>query len=60
MSQRLGEPGEGFKIAMRKLDIFRASVAAAALGFARRALDEALARVEDAQDVRPDAGATFS
>ncbi|MDE2579421.1 MAG: acyl-CoA dehydrogenase family protein [Hyphomicrobiales bacterium] len=39
----LGKPGEGFKIAMRTLDIFRASVAAAALGFARRALDEALA-----------------
>ena len=35
-------PGEGFKIAMRTLDIFRASVAAAALGFARRALDEAI------------------
>ena len=42
-SQRLGEPGQGFKIAMMTLDIFRASVAAAALGFARRALDEALA-----------------
>lgn len=38
----LGSPGEGFKIAMRTLDIFRASVAAAALGFARRALDEAV------------------
>ncbi|MBB4065918.1 acyl-CoA dehydrogenase family protein [Gellertiella hungarica] len=38
----LGAPGEGFKIAMRTLDIFRASVAAAALGFARRALDEAV------------------
>jgi acyl-CoA dehydrogenase len=44
-SQRIGAAGEGFKIAMRNLDIFRASVAAAALGFARRALDEALARV---------------
>ena len=42
-SHRLGEPGQGFKIAMQTLDIFRASVAAAALGFARRALDEALA-----------------
>ncbi|NLS06056.1 acyl-CoA dehydrogenase [Rhizobium sp. P32RR-XVIII] len=41
-SRLLGNPGEGFKIAMRTLDIFRASVAAAALGFARRALDEAL------------------
>jgi acyl-CoA dehydrogenase len=42
--QRLGEPGGGFKIAMQTLDIFRASVAAAALGFARRALDEAIGR----------------
>ncbi|MBX3569667.1 MAG: acyl-CoA dehydrogenase family protein [Rhizobiaceae bacterium] len=41
-SHLLGAPGEGFKIAMRTLDIFRASVAAAALGFARRALDEAI------------------
>jgi acyl-CoA dehydrogenase len=41
-SRRLGAAGEGFKLAMRTLDIFRASVAAAALGFARRALDEAL------------------
>jgi acyl-CoA dehydrogenase len=39
----LGAEGEGFKLAMRTLDIFRASVAAAALGFARRALDEAIA-----------------
>lgn len=44
-SAMLGEPGQGFKIAMSVLDVFRASVAAAALGFARRALDEALARV---------------
>jgi alkylation response protein AidB-like acyl-CoA dehydrogenase len=43
MSRRIGAEGEGFKIAMRTLDIFRASVAAAALGFARRALDEAVA-----------------
>lgn len=41
----IGASGEGFKIAMRNLDIFRSSVAAAALGFARRALDEALVRV---------------
>jgi acyl-CoA dehydrogenase len=41
-SRRLGVAGGGFKIAMQTLDIFRASVAAAALGFARRALDEAL------------------
>jgi len=38
-------PGQGFKIAMSVLDVFRSTVAAAALGFARRALDEALARV---------------
>ena len=44
-TRRLGTPGEGFKIAMRTLDIFRSSVAAAALGFARRALDEALRHV---------------
>ena len=43
VSQRLGAPGEGFKLAMRTLDIFRASVAAAAVGFARRALDETVA-----------------
>jgi acyl-CoA dehydrogenase len=41
--QQLGARGEGFKLAMRTLDIFRASVAAAALGFARSALDEAVA-----------------
>jgi len=40
--QRLGEEGDGFRIAMRTLDIFRTSVAAAALGFAQRALDESL------------------
>ncbi|MDE1948815.1 MAG: acyl-CoA dehydrogenase family protein [Burkholderiales bacterium] len=40
----VGAAGEGFKIAMRTLDVFRTSVAAAALGFARRALAEALAR----------------
>jgi alkylation response protein AidB-like acyl-CoA dehydrogenase len=38
----IGEEGEGFRTAMRTLDIFRTSVAAAACGFARRALDEAL------------------
>ena len=42
-TQLLGAAGEGFKLAMRTLDVFRTSVAAAALGFARRALDEALA-----------------
>lgn len=44
VSARIGASGEGFKIAMRTLDVFRTSVAAAALGMARRALDEALAR----------------
>ncbi len=48
-SQRLGAAGEGFKLAMRTLDVFRTSVAAAALGFARRALDEALARARSRQ-----------
>jgi len=42
MGRRIGAAGGGFKIAMQTLDIFRASVAAAALGFARRALDESL------------------
>jgi acyl-CoA dehydrogenase len=39
-SARIGEPGKGFRIAMATLDVFRTSVAGAALGFARRALDE--------------------
>jgi alkylation response protein AidB-like acyl-CoA dehydrogenase len=43
-SSLLGVPGEGFKLAMRTLDVFRTSVAAAALGFARRALAEAMGR----------------
>jgi acyl-CoA dehydrogenase len=42
--QRLGTPGEGFKVAMATLDIFRPTVGAAALGFARRAMDEAVQR----------------
>ena len=46
LSQRIGAGGEGFKLAMRTLDVFRASVAAAALGFARRALEEGLARAK--------------
>ena len=41
-AHRLGPEGDGFKLAMRTLDIFRTSVAGAALGFAQRALDEAL------------------
>ena len=42
-AQRLGEAGAGFKVAMATLDVFRTSVAAAALGFGRRALQEAVA-----------------
>lgn len=42
----IGEPGAGFRIAMSVLDVFRSTVGAAALGFARRGLDEALARVK--------------
>jgi len=41
----IGAPGQGFKVAMSVLDVFRTTVAAAALGFARRALEEAVARV---------------
>jgi acyl-CoA dehydrogenase len=48
-AQRLGEPGQGFKVAMATLDVFRTSVAAAAVGFARRALDEALRRATSRQ-----------
>ncbi len=40
----LGEPGQGFRIAMGTLDSFRTTVGAAALGFARRAMDEATQR----------------
>jgi len=42
----IGKPGDGFKIAMSVLDVFRSTVGAAALGLARRALDETLARVK--------------
>jgi acyl-CoA dehydrogenase len=43
-AQQLGAPGQGFKVAMSTLDVFRTSVAAAALGFARRAMEEGLRR----------------
>ncbi|HEV2574399.1 MAG TPA: acyl-CoA dehydrogenase family protein [Beijerinckiaceae bacterium] len=43
-SALIGKPGDGFKIAMSVLDVFRSTVGAAALGFARRALDESLTR----------------
>jgi alkylation response protein AidB-like acyl-CoA dehydrogenase len=46
LSHRVGAAGEGFKVAMRTLDVFRTSVAAAALGFARRALEEGLTRAK--------------
>jgi len=49
LAQRIGEGGQGFKIAMRTLDVFRTSVAAAALGMARRAMDEALQRATTRQ-----------
>ncbi|MEP7209039.1 MAG: acyl-CoA dehydrogenase family protein [Casimicrobiaceae bacterium] len=52
----IGAEGEGFKLAMRTLDIFRASVGAAALGFARRALDLAVGHAR----TRPMFGATLA
>jgi acyl-CoA dehydrogenase len=48
-AQRVGDPGGGFKVAMATLDVFRTSVAAAAIGMARRALDEALRRATTRQ-----------
>ncbi len=42
LENRIGGPGEGFKVAMATLDIFRSTVGAAALGFARRALHETI------------------
>jgi len=48
-SALIGEPGEGFRIAMTVLDTFRPTVGAAALGFARRALDESVTRVRTRQ-----------
>jgi acyl-CoA dehydrogenase len=44
VGNRLGRPGDGFKVAMATLDVFRATVGAAALGFARRALRESVER----------------
>ena len=43
-SNMIGKPGEGFRIAMATLDVFRCTVGASALGFARRALEEAASR----------------
>jgi acyl-CoA dehydrogenase len=48
-ANRLGAPGDGFKVAMATLDIFRSTVGAAALGFARRALAEMLLRAQSRQ-----------
>lgn len=45
----IGEPGRGLRVALGTLDVFRATVGAAALGFARRALDEATAHVRSRQ-----------
>jgi acyl-CoA dehydrogenase len=44
VAHRLGKPGDGFKVAMATLDVFRSTVGAAALGFARRALHETVDR----------------
>ncbi len=46
VENRIGEAGAGFKVAMATLDVFRSTVGAAALGFARRALDASLARTQ--------------
>lgn len=46
-SAMIGKPGDGFKIAMSVLDVFRSTVGAAALGFARRAFDESLKRAAE-------------
>jgi acyl-CoA dehydrogenase len=46
-AEPLGPPGAGMKIALSTLDVFRSTVGAAALGFARRALDETLTRVRE-------------
>ena len=49
LHNRIGEAGKGFAIAMSVLDVFRPTVGAAALGFARRALDETLSRSDNRQ-----------
>jgi acyl-CoA dehydrogenase len=45
----IGESGRGLRVALGTLDVFRATVGAAAVGFARRALDEAVAHVRERQ-----------
>jgi acyl-CoA dehydrogenase len=49
IANRIGRPGEGFKIAMATLDVFRSTVGAAALGFARRALFETIEHAANRQ-----------
>ena len=56
LENRIGEGGDGFKIAMRTLDVFRTSVAAAALGMGRRALEEGLRRASSRKNVWAGAG----
>jgi acyl-CoA dehydrogenase len=56
VEQRIGMPGQGFKVALQNLDVFRASVGAAALGFAEAALDMGIARATS----RPMFGATLA
>ncbi|MDP6887575.1 MAG: acyl-CoA dehydrogenase family protein [SAR324 cluster bacterium] len=48
-TQQIGSGGEGFKMAMATLDIFRSTVGAAALGFARHAMHEAFNRTKSRQ-----------
>lgn len=55
VEQRLAEPGKGFKVALQTLDVFRASVGAAALGFAQAAMDMGM----DYAHRRPMFGATL-
>ncbi|MGE5835738.1 MAG: acyl-CoA dehydrogenase family protein [Acidobacteriota bacterium] len=45
--QMIGEPGKGMRVALGTLDLFRTTVGAAALGFARRALDSAMTHVKE-------------
>ena len=56
VEQRIGKPGQGFKVALQNLDVVRASVGAAALGFAEVALDMGIKRAAS----RPMFGATLA
>lgn len=56
VSQRIGESGKGFKVALQTLDVFRASVGAAALGFAQAALDMGMKHAQN----RPMFGTTLA